>query len=320
MSLRNRFYDAGWLASHRVGATVISIGNLTLGGTGKTPCVEYVARFCQRQGLRVAILSRGYNARNGANDEALLLANNLAGVPHLQGKDRLACARQAIATYNSDVLILDDGFQHRRLARDLDVVLVDATQPWGFGHLFPRGYLREPLPNLKRADFVLLTRSDHVSRGECERLCRQIAYFAPGTPIALTTHRPIELLNAAGRKEAIGLLRGQLALGFCGIGNPEAFRQTLEMLGVRLVDFRTFSDHHRYDQRDIDDLRDWSKRQPECVCVVTTEKDLVKLPLNRLHDKPLWALRIGLHFEKGKQEFEEALLRTARGHSHRRAG
>src|SRR5205823_5210577 len=135
--LRNRLFDRGWKRSERVSAVVVSVGNLTLGGTGKTPCVEYLCRFTRDLDLRVAILSRGYGTEHGRNDEALVLEENLPDVPHLQGADRIALARTAIEELESEVLVLDDGFQHRRLARDLDVVLVDATNPWGFGYPFP---------------------------------------------------------------------------------------------------------------------------------------------------------------------------------------
>ena len=137
--VRNRAYDGGLFQIRRVDVPVVSIGNLTAGGTGKTPCVEYVARFYRQLDLRVAILSRGYGAASGPNDEALLLEENLPDVPHLQGADRVETATTAVEELESEVLVLDDGFQHRRLGRDLDVVLIDATCPWGYGHLLPRG-------------------------------------------------------------------------------------------------------------------------------------------------------------------------------------
>src|SRR5262249_26736647 len=157
---------------------VVSVGNLTLGGTGKTPCVEYVCRFYRDLDLRVAVLSRGYGAANGRNDEALVLEENLPDVPHLQGADRVALARAAVEELESEVLVLDDGFQHRRLARDLDVVLVDATNPWGFGRLFPRGLLRESPRGLGRAGVVVLTRCDQVPDEERARLRQQVSRLA----------------------------------------------------------------------------------------------------------------------------------------------
>ena len=172
--LRNRLFDAGWKARHRAAVPVVSVGNLTLGGTGKTPCVEYLARFYRDRGFRVAILSRGYGggdaAGTGPNDEALVLEENLPDVPHLQGADRVALAGVAVEELEADLLILDDGFQHRRLARDLDVVLLDATDPFGQGRLFPRGLLREPASSLRRADAVLVSRCDQVAESSVREL------------------------------------------------------------------------------------------------------------------------------------------------------
>ena len=168
--IRNRFFDWGWKKSHRATVPVISIGNLTLGGTGKTPCVEYVARFFRQHDVQVAILSRGYGGDGGRNDEAMLLEENLPDVPHLQGPDRVQLAGTAVEELESELLVLDDGFQHRRLRRDLDVVLVDATNPWGYGYLFPRGSLREPVSSLRRASVVMITRADRVSSAALSRI------------------------------------------------------------------------------------------------------------------------------------------------------
>src|SRR4029077_10261881 len=140
---RNLAFDHGWKTSVKVGVPVVSVGNLTLGGTGKTQCVEYLAKLFRGNDLQVAILSRGYGMDRGPNDEALVLEENCPDVPHLQGPDRATLAQTAIEELESDLLILDDGFQHRRLHRDLDIVLIDATCPWGLGYLFPRGLLRE---------------------------------------------------------------------------------------------------------------------------------------------------------------------------------
>src|SRR5207244_2544053 len=150
----------GWKRVERAGVPVVSVGNLTLGGTGKTPCVEYVCRFYRGLDLLVAILSRGYGAEHGPNDEALVLEEDLPDVPHLQGADRVALARVAVEELESEVLVLDDGFQHRRLGRDLDIVLLDALEPFGLGRLFPPGLLREPVGSLRRAGVVVLSGAD----------------------------------------------------------------------------------------------------------------------------------------------------------------
>jgi tetraacyldisaccharide 4'-kinase len=306
-ALRNRLYDRGWNTIHRAAVPVVSVGNLTLGGTGKTPCVEYVADYYRRQELLVAILSRGYGAERGQNDEALVLEMNLPDVPHYQGPDRVALAAAAVEQSESEVLVLDDGFQHRRLARNLDVVLIDATAPWGYGRLFPRGLLRESPGGLRRAGAVVLTRCDQVDPAEVGRLRDRVARLAPGVPVAETTHRPVEWVNAERSAAPLeDMLRRPLA-AFCGIGNPEAFRRTLTALGASVCAFRAFPDHHAYARTDVEDLRSWARQQPtECV-VVTTQKDLVKLPLTRIGERDLWALRIRLHFLAGRELLDHKL-------------
>ena len=164
--LRNLGYDRGWLRCARVPAPVVSVGNLTVGGTGKTPCVEYVAGFYRRRDVASPSSVAATAPNRGRNDEALVLEENLPDVPHLQGADRVALARTAIEELESEMLVLDDGFQHRRLARDLDLVLIDATAPWGHGQLLPRGLLREPKTGLRRANVVALTRCDQAGDAE----------------------------------------------------------------------------------------------------------------------------------------------------------
>jgi tetraacyldisaccharide 4'-kinase len=297
--LRNSLYDRGWKRICRAPVPVVSVGNLTLCGTGKTPCVEYVARYYREQDLRVAILSRGYGSSSGRNDEALLLEENLPDVPHYQGPDRAALAAIAVEESESEVLVLDDGFQHRRLARNLDVVLIDATAPWGHGHLFPRGLLRESPRSLRRAGVVLLTRCDLVAPEEVERLRRQVATVAPAVPVVETTHGPVGLVNAEGDTRPLeSILQKPVAL-FCGVGNPEAFRQTLTRLGAAVADFRKFPDHHPYTRDDVESLHAWAGQQATDCVFVTTQKDLVKLRLTRLGGRGLWALRIRLRVTAG---------------------
>jgi len=307
MRLRNRLYDAGWKRSRRAPVPMISVGNLTLGGTGKTPCVEYIARFYRDLDLRVAVLSRGYGSRAGRNDEALLLEENLPDVPHLQGADRAALAAVAVEELESEVLILDDGFQHRRLQRDLDVVLIDATAPWGHGYVFPRGLLREPVSGLRRAGAVILTRCDQVGPQEVENIKARAAKLAPGIPLALSSHQPACWINSKQEVKALDGFSGRPVAAFCGIGNPQAFRRTLLNLGADITAFRTFPDHHDYARSDVEELRAWARQQAtECV-VVTTQKDLVKLRLDRVGDRELWALRIHLRIDAGREELAEKL-------------
>jgi tetraacyldisaccharide 4'-kinase len=311
--LRNWAYDHGWLRTGRVGVPVVSVGNLTAGGTGKTPCVEYVARYYRERGLRVAVLSRGYGAEGGPNDEALVLEENLPDVPHLQGPDRLRWAHAAVEELESEVLVLDDGFQHRRLARDLDLVLLDATDPWGGGRLLPRGLLREPLSSLRRAGVVVLTRCDQATPGQLDAIRRRVRRLAPAAPVVETTHRPVALADCEGGELALEVLRGRTVAAFCGIGNPGAFRRTLAGLGADVCDFRTYPDHHRYGRDDVEELRTWARALGPGALVVTTQKDLVKLRLARLAERPLVALRIRLGVGAGADELLRRLDAVAGG-------
>lgn len=307
LALRNALYDHGWKRGFRPPVPVVSVGNLTLGGTGKTPVVEYVARFYRQRGWQVAILSRGYGSSAGPNDEALVLEENLPDVPHLQGTNRATLASIAVEELESEVLVLDDGFQHRRLARDLDLVLLDVTQPWGHGYYFPRGLLREGPRSLRRAGVILLTRCDQVGAEERQQLHREIKRYAPEIPISETVHCPLDLLSSDGRTESLATLHARPALAFCGIGNPDAFRRTLQALAVAVLDFRTFPDHHAYTRADVKDLHAWVRQHSAADLVLTTQKDLVKVRLAQLGGQPLWAVRIGLHVQTGQEVLENLL-------------
>jgi tetraacyldisaccharide 4'-kinase len=308
--LRNIAYAHGWKRSWRAGVPVVSVGNLTVGGTGKTPCVEYVADWYSRHDRRAAIVSRGYGSEDGGlNDEGLVLSENLPDVPPLQGADRVALARTAVEELESEILVLDDGFQHRRLARDLDLVLIDATVPWGHGYLLPRGLLREPPSSLRRADAVVLTRCNQVDPEELTALHRTVARLVPNIPIVETEHRAEELINGEAG-ELLALLRDRPVAAFCGLGNPESFRRTLDELGARLTDFQAFPDHHAYTRADVDHLQAWAREQPIDAMVVTTQKDLVKLRLRELGGRPLWAVRIRLAFRAGQHELDALLERV----------
>ncbi|MCS7046359.1 MAG: tetraacyldisaccharide 4'-kinase [Gemmataceae bacterium] len=305
--LRNWAYDRGWCRCESPGVAVVSVGNLTLGGTGKTPCVELVARFFRQRDCRVAILSRGYGVDHGRNDEALVLEENLPDVPHLQGEDRVALARIAVEELDSEVLVLDDGFQHRRLRRDLDLVLLDATCPWGYGALFPRGLLREPRRSLHRADMVLLTRCDQVAAEDLAKLHGEVRHHGGDVPVAECIHQPAAWVNTAGDQLPPAEFRGRPTAAFCGLGNPAAFRRTLVELGLEVVAWRTFPDHHGYTRADVAALEAWVRSLPRGSIVATTQKDLVKLRLSRLADKELWALRIELAVRRGREELERRL-------------
>ena len=307
VAIRNARFDRDMKATHQVGIPVVSVGNLTLGGTGKTPAVEWVARWFRARGTRVAILSRGYGdaGNTGLNDEGRVLEGNLPDVPHLQGRDRVALARLAQEELASEVLVLDDGFQHRRLGRDLDVVLLDALDPFGLGRIFPRGLLREPVGSLRRAGVVVLSRADLVDE-PTRRAIRARAERAAG-PLrwAEARHAPLSLDAADGQTFPLADLAGRRVAAFCGIGNPEGFRRTLVGLGVDLVAFRPFPDHHAYAAADVASLAEWA-RGSGADLALTTQKDSVKLRLAALGPAPLRALRIGWDLLEGRDVIEGA--------------
>lgn len=301
---RNRRYDSGRRAIERVSVPVISVGNLSLGGSGKTPMVEWLARWLRARDVRVTIVSRGYGAEAGArNDEALELEERLPDVPHLQNPDRVAAARTAIEEFECQAIVLDDGFQHRRLARDLDIVLVDALEPFGFGHVFPRGTLREPLAGLRRAHAVALSRADLVEPAERARLKETVGRHAPHAVWLEVVHAPRRLVSAAGETLALEELAGRRMAAFCGIGNPAGLRRTLERLGATIVGFREFPDHYAYQRGDVEALAEWAARL-DAEMLVCTAKDLVKLRVERIGGRPLWALAIELEIVAGLSDFE----------------
>ncbi len=307
MATRNRLFDAGIRGATRVPVPVVVVGNLSVGGTGKTPCVEYVAAHYRAAGVAVAVLSRGYGGEGGPNDEALVLEENLPDVPHLQGADRVELALTALQELESELLVLDDGFQHRRLHRDLDIVLLDATRPFDRDRLLPRGTLREPASSLKRADAVILTRCDQTSPAELARQRAVLTRRFPKLLVAEAVHAPVVLAGTGGVTAPLDLVRGRPTLAFCGLGNPAAFRATLAQLGANVVEFVAFPDHHPYGRDDVERLRTLAAKLPADGLALTTQKDSVKLRLGELAGVPLWAVRVGLSFRAGEAELTAKL-------------
>ncbi len=307
---RNGRYDRDRALTLQPPVPVVCIGNLTLGGTGKTPMVKWVASWCQEEGVRVAIASRGYGSRDdGPNDEALELATALPGVPHVQNRDRVAAVAEAVQRGEAELVVLDDGFQHRRLGRNLDVVLLDAWEPFGLEHLFPRGLLREPIESLCRADVVVLSRSDMLDEDARDVVRQRVAQIAPEAVWCEVTHRPTRLVNHSGQHESLDRLTQGRVDAFCGIGNPAGFRHTLESVGCQPVGWHTFADHHEYGPKELRLLQSMVVGAEMAVC---TRKDLVKLNRDVLAKVPVWAVEIELCFLQGKNEMEAALCSAIR--------
>jgi tetraacyldisaccharide 4'-kinase len=305
--LRNAYYDHRTAKIHRLPVPVICVGNLTLGGTGKTPMVAWLARWFRQQNVRVAIISRGYGAAAGSrNDEALELEEQLPDVPHLQNPDRVVAGQVAVDELDSELIILDDGFQHRRLHRDLDIVLIDGLAPFGHGYLFPRGFLREPVSGLRRAAAVVLTRSDMVSDERRIEIRRRIGKVAPAAYWIEMVHEPYELRDAAANSESLEVLAGADVAAFSGIGNPAGFDHTLTVCGYRVAGRRIFPDHHGYSADDIRQLGDWIQ-ELDVTAAVCTHKDLVKIGLRELGGKPLWAVCVEMKPRSPIAALEEML-------------
>ena len=314
--VRNLFYDKGLKRVHKAPVPVISVGNITAGGTGKTPFVAWLVQQLISRGLRPAVLSRGYgrDPASGLDDENQMLIGMLdRGVPIIVAPDRVSAVRRAVRADPEGVLVLDDGFQHRRLARDLDIVLVDALQPFGGGRLLPRGLLREPLSGLARAGLIVITRSDQAPPEGIARIREQLSRHAPGVPVALAVHRPVGLREVGPSGEhaelqPLSLLREGRWCAFCGIGNPEAFRRSLENLGAEVEDFTAFPDHWRYREQDVDELLAVA-RGASCRGIITTEKDAIKVSrlLVTAPPLPLLALQVCMDVTEGREGLQQRI-------------
>jgi tetraacyldisaccharide 4'-kinase len=310
---RNQQFDSGRKPVERVAVPVISVGNLSLGGTGKTPMVEWLANRFSKSGVEPAIVSRGYGAKKGVpNDEALELAAKLPGVPHVQNPDRVAGVRTAIEQFGCRLVLLDDGFQHRRIHRDLDIVLLDALEPFGYCHMFPRGMLREPLSSLHRADVVALSRADLIPESERERIRAIVRENSPDALWIECRHAPVHLRSSSSVTTPLIDLANKPIAAFCGIGNPGGFRRTVEQCGYQLLALREFPDHFAYQTADLRSLTSWAADSP-ADAVLCTHKDLVKLGVDRLGEKPLWALMVGLEITAGREGFEVLLKNLLAG-------
>ena len=319
--LRNKRFDAATKQNNgkiirNAGIPVISIGNMTTGGTGKTPMVIWITKRLRSYGMRVALVSRGYGSRNrngvdGPNDEALEMEHRLPDAPHLQDPDRYRMTQIAAQEFDSEIIVLDDAFQHRQLARDLDIVLIDATVPFGFHRLLPRGLLREPLYGLSRSDLIVLTRVHLISIADRNAIVQTIKRYAPNTALAETQIRANHLLQFDGQTEAIAKLKGQPVFVFCGIGNPENFKLTLEKLNCDIVGFERYADHYHYQRRDLENIKN-SAQANKAAMIVCTHKDLVKIGTNRLGGIPVYAVVVDVEFLSGEKEVEEHLKKFAK--------
>lgn len=307
VSHRNRSFDSGKRPTIKLPVPVISVGNITTGGTGKTPLVIDLIERLKRRGRRPAVVARGYRSRRGETpDELKVVSRNVTDVNCFADPDRVRAARRAVAD-GADVIVMDDGFQHRRLGRDLNIVVIDATNPFGFDHVLPRGTLREPAAQLKRADLIVISRADMIPTADLETLESRLCSYAPGRKVVTCRHRPAGLTDLTGRPYEGDYKR---AILFAGIGNPEAFAQTVRQIGIEPVRCLWWPDHHHYV---VDDFARLSRatRSVEHDVMLTTQKDAVKLkeiPLNGL--APLRVVEINIEFLENAEATIEAALDT----------
>ena len=336
-----------WLYRHRIlhdqplGCLVVVVGNLTVGGTGKTPVVEKFALALRDRGRKVAILSRGYKSKappfwkkwwyllshteeppprvvsdgqnvlldsETAGDEPYMLARNLPGVVVLVDKNRVKAGAYAIKRFGCDTLVLDDGFQYLPLKGRLNLLLVDKTNPFGNGHLLPRGILREPVKHLRRANYVFLTKSNGRRDTEIEA---QIARYNPGADIIECAHRPKYLqrcgdANGPGARVPLEWLKGRRIVAFSGIATPESFEKFLRDLGAMVMARERFLDHYRYAPEDLAALFAQARRGG-AECLVTTEKDAVRVPSPESGPLPIYYLRLEIEIIRGAADFDEAV-------------
>jgi tetraacyldisaccharide 4'-kinase len=280
--LRNILYNIRLLKTHRVEKPVISVGNITAGGTGKTPLVIWLCRSLSEK-KKTVILTRGYKAETSQeetsqtyDDEPKILIKNCPGIEVVVNPDRLEGAGEAIIKFGAEVLIMDDGFQHRRLSRDIDIVTIDATKPFGYDRILPAGLLREPPCGLIRADAVVITRCNQVNEIQLKMIEKQIENNMKDAIVAKTTHKVVAARLANGKKIIPEALKGKKIFAFCGIGNPHSFIATIRNLGCKVVGSKIFNDHHRYLEEDINEII-YHSDKIEADLIITTEKDWTKI-------------------------------------------
>jgi tetraacyldisaccharide 4'-kinase len=335
---RRFLYNVRILRDSTLGVQVIAIGNLTVGGTGKTPVVEKFARELQNEGRTVAILSRGYRSKpppltqrllnkllfrndttpprvvsdgksllldsETAGDEPYMLASNLKDVVVLVDKDRVKSGRYAIEKFGCDTLLLDDGFQYWKLrGRRMDIVLVDYQQPFGNERLLPRGTLREPPSHLARANTIFITKSD----GNTAALRQRIAEHNSTASIIECIHHPLYFEDVfTGERKGLELLAGKRVASFSGIAQPESFEQSLVKIGAELVYAKRFADHHRFTQQEVLNAINRSKKR-QAAMIITTQKDAVRFPKIDRRDLPIYFMRVEIKILSGAKDFHDCV-------------
>ena len=316
---RYLFYSLGLLKSRVLPCPVISIGNITVGGTGKTPLVMALAKGLMEKGISVAILSRGYKGKRiskpvvsdgkaiflspeESGDEAFLMARACRGIPVLVGKDRFTNGRIALQRFRVKGLLLDDGYQHLALHRNINILLVDSHMGFGDGTLLPRGILREPLSHLRRTDIFLLTKVENPQT--VQHLEKKIHQIHPSSQVFHSHYEPVSLVSPNDDEEKLDSLKGRKVIALSGIANPVYFSSMLRHCGAEIIGEAVFPDHHPYTPEDLSSLEEKSKRAD---CIVVTEKDMVKLKKLDTLQLPIRALRVEMKIWEEKEFYQRVV-------------
>ena len=327
VKLRRTFYEKSVFKSKKLSCPVISIGNISVGGTGKTPMTIYVANVIRDLGYNVAIVSRGYKGKaettggivsDGktvlmapeiAGDEPYMMAEKLTGVPVIVGKNRFMAGSLAIRKFESDILVLDDGFQHLKLERDLDLVLLDCRKPFGNGHLLPRGVMREPASALYCANAIILTRADTTKNKEMTSLLQRLRFNQDKRPVFRAFHKPLfyRIINGennikAALRENLDCIKGRTVFAFSGLADNHNFRHTLKNLKCNVAGYLEFSDHHPYSDGDLKDILAAAKKSMS-ECLITTEKDYVRVAHKITWPIDLYVVGIEIEFGADEERF-----------------
>ena len=317
LNTRDFLYKNSVFKSTRLPVKVISIGNITTGGTGKTPLVEFMARYLLEKNKKVAILSRGYGDNNplqknndNVNDECLILKENLREVPVLAGKNRVKNGERAIRDYDVDCLVLDDGFQHLKLKRDLDIVVIDSLNPFGGENLIPSGNLREPLKNLGRADLFIISHCNQSKKQIIKSIYTKLNYVNNDAPVCESIHSPVHIENLKdGSIKRPEWLKGKRIYALSAIGNPESFTCTLKDLGANLIKHKKFHDHHNYNKEEMGYIVS-EARSLNADAIVVTQKDIVKIRKMDIKDFNILSLKIEMQITKGIKLYKKAIDRV----------
>jgi len=327
--IRNFLYSKRLLKVHHVDAVILCVGNITTGGTGKTPLVVWLCNLITQnlklktQNCKCAILTRGYKARAQENadfkDEIVILAESCPEAEVIVNPNRVTGAAEAIDKFAAKVLVMDDGFQHRRLARDLDIVVIDSTQPFGYNKMLPAGLLREPVASLKRAGAVIITRCDQITDAELDELERKLRATNPDMLIAKSTHAPVYAKSKDNEEISIEQLKGKKVFAFCGIGNPDAFLNTIKDFGTELVGSKIYDDHYHYTDTCLTEISEHAKSLGADL-ILTTQKDWTKV-ISKLESQnsesksypPFAYLAIEIKFLAGEDKLTTLIKETLAG-------